>query len=482
MLIDSKIRFWNQMIEKLNSDKSIVQSIPEVLEDLCKFFGFGCGFIYRADYTGVFFLNHYFALYENNHLHDEINLEEVLGKDSFNEMLHEKVTAFTTNTRKNELQQKLTEVFNASSLVIVPIIDENGILIAFVGIVDRRGKMPMLEDDISFTYSILCTLASYVKLQLYQTRLETTQKSLESIMDNMAVDIYVNDFETHEILYANRSMAEPYGGIDNLMGKVCWDVLFDGKDDACKYCPKSKLLDKDDMPNKTFSWDYQRPSDEKWFRVMSSAFEWVDGRLAHVVSSVDITENKKNEEIVRQMAENDFLTGLPNQQKLKWDCDVQIKKPLGEDEKWYMVFFDLDGFKGINDTMGHRAGDEILVQVAHMLQENELTRGKSYRLYGDEFVILCDVETSQKIVEIIRFLCDGFSKNWALKDGEARCSASVGIASFPEDGRKTSELLHKSDYAMYMSKRKGNGLAHFYNKGETCDIKEYFAKLSEANS
>ena len=182
----------------------------------------------------------------------------------------------------------------------------------------------MEAEDISFTYAVLASVANHVKLQLYQKRAEATDASLKTMMDHMGIDIYVNDFYTHEVLYANRSMAEPYGGVENLIGKICWKTLYTDKIEECNYCPQKNLIDEDGGPTKVYSWDYQRPFDGSWFRVLSAAFQWTDGRLAHIVSSVDISENKHNEEVIRQLAEYDSLTGLPNRYRLQLDCDKYL--------------------------------------------------------------------------------------------------------------------------------------------------------------
>ena len=123
--------------------------------------------------------------------------------------------------------------------------------------------------------------------------------TLGSIMNNMGVDIYVNSFDSHDMLYANRSMVEPYGGIEHFWGKKCWEALYSDKTGECEFCPKRHLIDENGHPTKVYSWDYQRPFDKCWFRVFSAAFAWVDGQMAHVITSVDIDHQKKIEEELR---------------------------------------------------------------------------------------------------------------------------------------------------------------------------------------
>ena len=120
-------------------------------------------------------------------------------------------------------------------------------------------------------------------------------------------DIYVNSFDSHDMLYANESMAAPYGGIEHFEGKKCWQALYKDKTGECEFCPKKHLIDENGQPTKVYSWDYQRPFDKCWFRVFSAAFAWIDGQIAHVITSVDINHQKTIEEelrVAKEKAEN----------------------------------------------------------------------------------------------------------------------------------------------------------------------------------
>ena len=289
------------------------------------------------------------------------------------------------------------------------------------------------------------------------------QELLASILDHTGVDIYVNDFNTHEILYVNKSMAAPYGGVDNLIGKKCWAALYTDKDGQCDYCPQKKLLDADGNPTKVFTWDYRRPFDGSWFRVVSAAFRWVDGRLAHVISSVDITENKHNEALIAQMANYDALTNLPNRRKLMRDCLEGMNEDKRRASGGFLLFIDLDNFKILNDGMGHQAGDELLAEVAKALQRNPLTRNSAYRYGGDEFIVFLNDADRDHAVRVVRSLLERFGKPWTLRGSSPVCRASIGVAEYPANAVTPGELLHKADMMMYKAKRNGRGGVCFYD-------------------
>ena len=471
--------FWVQIMEKLNTSDDIYQPIPEILQEICEFFGFGCGFIYTSDHLGIFSLQENYLLYEYDHLRPQLDIFHELGEEQTLELAQQKAVIFSAEKTQTSLEKSLGDLFNANSMILIPIHDASGTLISLVGLVDRRGVSREETLDLEGAYAILCALANHVKLQQYQKRVDNTENALRSILDHMGIDIYVNDFETHEILYANESMAEPYGGVDKLMGKKCWDALYENKKEECTFCPQKKLIDEEGHPSKVYSWDYQRPSDSAWFRVFSAAFNWEDGRLAHVVSSVDITENKRNELIIRQMADYDSLTGLPNRRKLLSDLDNIMEKQKKESGEGYLLFFDLDGFKQVNDKLGHRAGDELLERIGGMLQENRLTAGKSYRHGGDEFVVLCHENTLDDLRELLGSIMSSFAHPWQLTDGEVVCKCSIGVAHYPHDGETPSDLLHNADKAMYAAKQAGKGLIRFYHQGNNANPKTYFDTLKD---
>lgn len=466
--------FWIRVMEQLNASADIYSPIPQVLNDTCAFFGFGCGFIYEANHTNTFFLRESYQRYDSEHLKESIDMLETLGDELLDTLIHQKAVMFTGNTTRTPLDDALANLFHANSMVLIPITNRQARLIAFVGLLDRRGSQREQVPAIDAAYAVLCAIANHVKLHLFQNQVESTDRAMRSMVDHMGIDVYVNDFYTHEILYLNQSMAAPYGGAERMLGKNCWEALYDDKDGQCEFCPQTHLLDEDGNPSKVYSWDYQRPFDNSWFRVFSAAFRWTDGRLAHVVSSVDITANKRNELLIRQMADYDTLTGLPNRRKLMADMETNMHQMGVFTKGGYLIFFDLDGFKKVNDTLGHRAGDELLSKIGDMLQSNSVTEGRSYRHGGDEFVVLCDKIDPEHFKTLLNSLLDIFSQAWKLEDGDVVCRASLGIVHFPTDDDTVSGLLHKADEAMYHAKRAGKGKAYFYNRGDFIDADTYF--------
>ncbi len=472
-----------EVIEDLSNNTNASEAILQALRKICAYFSFGCTFVYERDHKQTLHLKEHWASYKGAPLPPSFRFEEYLSPEQIELVTGSPVMFFHEHTQKSDLEERVCALFDANSLLIVPIVDDDGVLLGGVGMIDRRrtksksrtprnerhssGKVArkdeilMDEGDISMSHMLITLVANRVKLRVVQQRLYFTRTTMESILDNAGIDIYVNDFETHEILYANKSMAAPYGGLKNMLGKTCWQALYDDKTGECDYCPRGKIIDENGVPTKkVYSWDYQRPFDGAWFRVLSAAFRWVDGRMAHVISSVDITESKNNEFLVKKMAYYDTLTDIPNRRKLEEDFNAFAARTKNENVT--LLIFDLDDFKEINDQYGHTVGDSLLIEVARRLQNDPVTKDKVYRYGGDEFILLFPDRTKKEIQEIGNHLLDLFKKPWTIDDAIISCRASIGFARYPDDAGTYQPLLDCADNAMYEAKNSGKGKVRGY--------------------
>ena len=458
-----------QVMSKLGTQGNLHDTIPDILQATCQYFHFGCGFIYETNYAKTFELKEVYSYYEKNNLPFSIDIISILSQEQIEELIAIGTAIIKPGEQESELLTKLRELFDSRLLVLVPIVNNEGELIGLLGMGDRRSAIALSPADFEVALSVLRTVANQIKLRTYQDWLENTRNALENILDNIAVDIYVADYSTYEVIYANSSMTRSYHGLENLIGKKCWQIQ-DNDDSPCADCKRNKLLDENGNPTKTYSWDFLRTQDNTWQRATSACFRWVDGRLVNVISSVNITENKHNEELIRHMAEYDDLTGLPNRRKLVQDIDKILAEGGGDG---YVLFFDLDGFKRVNDDLGHQAGDEFLLQVGQALQNCSLTGGHCYRHSGDEFVLIYKDISLGRLFEIIDFVLDRFVKPWHLRDGVVYCTCSMGIAHYPSDGRNAFDLLHSADLAMYASKKHGRSKVHFYEQGQLTAVADW---------
>lgn len=178
----------------------------------------------------------------------------------------------------------------------------------------------------------------------------------------------------------------------------------------------------------------------------------------------DITERKRAEELIAYQAYHDILTNLPNRALFKDRLGLAIIQSQRNETRLAVMFVDLDRFKLINDTMGHVKGDELLQQASARLKAC-LRRGDTLaRLGGDEFVaVLPDLQDRRDINEIAEKFLNCLQQPFFLGSDEARISASIGVALYPDDGSSGDELVRHADLAMYHVKLQGKNGYSFYD-------------------
>jgi diguanylate cyclase (GGDEF)-like protein/PAS domain S-box-containing protein len=189
-----------------------------------------------------------------------------------------------------------------------------------------------------------------------------------------------------------------------------------------------------------------------------------DGQCEAVAGTArDITERKQSEMQVRRSANHDFLTDLPNRGLFHERLGHEIKHSARTGLPLALMYIDLDGFKAVNDRLGHAAGDQLLLQVAQRISARVRDTDTVARMGGDEFtVILTDVTRPAHIETIAGEILEDLRMPFVLAEGEAAISASIGITVFPGDGATPDELVRNADEAMYASKKAGRNRYQFY--------------------
>lgn len=177
-------------------------------------------------------------------------------------------------------------------------------------------------------------------------------------------------------------------------------------------------------------------------------------KIAGTVSILrDVTEMRQETERLIYAADHDMLTGLPNRNLLRNRMEQAIARAHRKHGTFALLFLDLDGFKEINDTMGHAAGDALLVKVAQRLIYAVREEDTVARLGGDEFVVLLEGPTQENDVKsIVTKICKTLREPYQLDSQSASVSVSIGTSLFPDDGHDPEDLLVHADAAMYREK------------------------------
>lgn len=192
---------------------------------------------------------------------------------------------------------------------------------------------------------------------------------------------------------------------------------------------------------------------------------------------VDLSERKQYESRLLQLAHFDPLTGLANRAKFNIDIEELLYQAKRNSTSFAVLFGDLDHFKHVNDSLGHEAGDQLLIAVSERLKY-VLRHGDTVaRLGGDEFVILLSsVHNFEQVAAVANKLMQLVEKPVALCDQSLHVGMSFGIAIYPSDGDDAATLLRNADSALYNAKAKGRGCFSLYRK-ELTQLVEHRLKL-----
>jgi diguanylate cyclase (GGDEF)-like protein len=179
----------------------------------------------------------------------------------------------------------------------------------------------------------------------------------------------------------------------------------------------------------------------------------------------DITEQKAAQAKLLTLANYDSLTGLPNRTLLLDRIERGIEHARRNSNNMALFFIDLDKFKQVNDSLGHKAGDELLTIMAKRLTNKLRKEDTVARLGGDEFVIMIDEVTSAEAISIlVTEISSVIDQPITLSSQTVSVSSSIGIAMFPGDGRSSEELLKNADIAMYHAKEQGRSNFQFFTQ------------------
>lgn len=194
-----------------------------------------------------------------------------------------------------------------------------------------------------------------------------------------------------------------------------------------------------------------------------SAVRDAAGNLTHYVTAFsDVTAIHDAHRELNHLAHHDPLTGLPNRLLFDDRLNNAMEQAQRNEQRCLVMFLDLDGFKMINDTLGHAAGDELLRIVASRLRSLLRSSDTVARLGGDEFVILTGIANPEYAVRLAQKVLDQLRQPIEIGSDQLAVSASLGIAVYPDNGEDGQELMRAADMAMYTAKAEGRDRFHFY--------------------
>jgi diguanylate cyclase (GGDEF)-like protein/PAS domain S-box-containing protein len=201
----------------------------------------------------------------------------------------------------------------------------------------------------------------------------------------------------------------------------------------------------------------------RWENARERELDWV-AALADVASLLALfLKRQRAEADLQRFARYDSLTGLPNRSFFLDTLERTLSRAGRQRTRSALVFLDLDGFKAVNDGLGHAAGDSVLQTMAERLRAGTRTSDLVARIGGDEFtVLLHNLSRADDAALVTRGLLDRLAKTCRAENHEITLSASAGISVYPEDGTDADTLLRNADLAMYRAKQEGKNTYRFF--------------------
>lgn len=202
----------------------------------------------------------------------------------------------------------------------------------------------------------------------------------------------------------------------------------------------------------------------KWLSISTAYGQ--HGEIVNFIGSFqDISERKAAEEKIRFLAHHDALTTLPNRLLLRDRFGQAIEQCKRTCKLMAFMFLDLDEFKGINDSLGHRVGDELLIAVVQRFRDCLRETDTISRQGGDEFIILLsDIDSPVAAAAVANKILNSITMPFDIQGQQINSSVSIGIAMAPIDGADFDMLLQKADIAMYNAKERGRGRFSFFRQ------------------
>ncbi|MEM8514564.1 diguanylate cyclase (GGDEF)-like protein/PAS domain S-box-containing protein [Massilia sp. MP_M2] len=251
--------------------------------------------------------------------------------------------------------------------------------------------------------------------------------------------------------------------VEGLIGKTRWEYVPGLRDSECGRAHLTKMQAREAFNN----LEYEVVDDDgnaRWFCVNGEpVFDDAGALTGYRGTGSDITERKLTEQRVHHVAQHDVLTGLPNRSLLQDRLSQSIAFASRSDRPVWVMLIDLDRFKFVNDSMGHKAGDVLLVTVAQRLRAALRDADTVARLSGDEFVVILNEHADEPLSPaVVQRIMDAVAQPVMLANKEFFVTCSVGVAVFPTEGTLSENLIEHADIAMYRAKKLGRNNFQFF--------------------
>lgn len=282
------------------------------------------------------------------------------------------------------------------------------------------------------------------------------------LLDDTVNEIFILKPDTYQIIQANAKASQNLGYTLAEFGNTRFnEILQDLSSDELNK-KLQNLVNKKQAQVSFESHNKRKDGSSYPVEVRIQYFEVEDPPLIYAIIE-DISDRKAMETHIKQLAFYDSLTKLPNRNLIKDRLDIMLARALRTKTKIAVLFMGLDNFKTVNDSLGHEAGDQFLIQVAKRFEEALRKEDTFGRWGGDEFMLLLpSLEGENYAAKMAQRVLDIMQQPMELKGKQFHSSFSIGVAVFPQDGKDIETLFKNSSIAMYQAKESGGHAYRLY--------------------
>jgi diguanylate cyclase (GGDEF)-like protein/PAS domain S-box-containing protein len=293
-----------------------------------------------------------------------------------------------------------------------------------------------------------------------QQTLRESESQLRHLIESAPLPLLIARAGDQHVRYANERALQQLGlNVDTLQGRSLAEFHADAEIRAAL----PELLSRHGSVRDYEARLRDAGGREFWVLLSAQPIRYA-GEVCLLVALANIDDRKRMQDDMRRKAMHDQLTGLPNRAMFMESLERAERKSRRRHARFSVLFVDLDHFKQVNDTMGHAAGDLLLQAVAERLAGAVRQSDLVARIGGDEFMVLIDDHRGPEEVMIVAQKILSFLERPVLLEWkEVQISASVGVASYPEDGEDAETLVKNADTAMYQAKERGRNNFQFYS-------------------
>ncbi len=354
--------------------------------------------------------------------------------------------------------REILEAQGIKSLAIMPMAHQ-GKPLGYIGFDDCKEYRKWSRMEINLLKSLSGIILALLVRRNNEQKIGRSAEILQTISDSIENIIYVNDVNTYEIVFLNKTLADAMGrDAEEFTGGTCWKLLQKDMTGPCPFCPIPKMLAEGYMETgKYYTWEFQNTLTNKWYLIKDAFIKWIDGRTVHIETATEITHQKEYEQQLQYYASTDGLTGVYNRE---WGHKIMreiVGRTGNNPEDGSLVFIDLDGLKYVNDTFGHDVGDQMINNIVQIARASIRKSDAICRWGGDEFLLLlrCKTEVAERIMRTINERIAAFN---AAGKAPYILSISHGITELSAASTESVEVIvSRADQLMYQNKMAKRG-------------------------